>query len=184
MDEFSYYTTGLVDGEGSFSVSVQKDPTHRLGYRLKPSFSLGLHKEDLRILNEIRDNLDCGTIYFNKKMVQLKVEDIESLVGKVIPFFEKYPLRAKKKEDFEIFKKVVLMMSRKEHLKNVHAFLDILRLRSQMNMVGRSRRIVSRGDQIRAEVAQKVEHWTENAKKANSESKSRRGKHTQDKTSS
>ena len=162
MDDFSYYTTGLVDGEGSFSVSVQKDPTHRLGYRLKPSFSLGLHKEDLRILNEIRDNLDCGTIYFNKKMVQLKVEDIESLMGKVIPFFEKYPLRAKKKEDFEIFKKVVLMMSRKEHLKNVHAFLDILRLRSQMNMVGRSRRIASRGDQIRAEVAQKVEHWTEN----------------------
>ena len=162
MDDFSFYITGLVDGEGSFSISIQKDPTHRLGYRLKPSFSLGLHKEDLRILNEIRDNLDCGTIYFNKKMVQLKVEDIDSLVDKVIPFFEKYPLRAKKKEDFEIFKKVVLMMSRKEHVNNVHGFLKILKLRSQMNMVGRSRRMVTRGAQIRAEVAQKVEHWTEN----------------------
>ena len=162
MDNFRFYITGLVDGEGSFSVSIQKDPTHRLGYRLKPSFSLGLHKEDLPILNEIRKNLNCGTIYFNKNMAQLKVEDIESLVSKVIPFFEKYPLRAKKKDDFEIFKKVVLIMSRKEHVKNVHGFLKILKLRSQMNKVGRSRRMLGRANQIKAEVAQKVEHWTEN----------------------
>ena len=158
MDGFNYYITGLVDGEGSFSVSIQKDPTHRIGYRLKPSFSLGLHKEDLPILNEIRQTLNCGTISFNKNMVQLKVEDIGSLVDKVIPFFEKYPLRAKKKYDFEIFKKIVSMMSGKEHVKSVRGFLKILKMRSRMNMIGRNRRV----NQIRAEVAQKVEHWTEN----------------------
>jgi len=72
MDKLNYYITGLVDGEGSFSISVQKDTTHRVGYRLKPSFSLGLHKEDLSILKRIRQNLECGTISFNKNMAQLK----------------------------------------------------------------------------------------------------------------
>lgn len=162
MDKLNYYITGLVDGEGSFSISVQKDTTHRVGYRLKPSFSLGLHKEDLSILKRIRQNFECGTISFNKNMAQLKVEAIESLVSKVIPFFEKYPLRAKKRNDFEIFKRVVLMMSKKKHLNDFNSFLEILKMRSQMNVVGRNRRITSRINQINAEVAQKVEHWTEN----------------------
>lgn len=161
MDKLNYYISGLIDGEGSFSISVQKDTTHRVGYRLKPSFSLGLYKEDLSILKIIRQNLKCGTISFNKNMAQLKVEAI-SLVSKVILFFEKYPLRAKKRNDFEIFKRVVLMMSKKKHVNDFNSFLEILKMRSQMNVVGRNGRITSRINQIKAEVAQSVEHWTEN----------------------
>ena len=154
MSDFNYYITGLVDGEGSFSISVEKDPTHRIGYRLKPSFSIGLHKENLSILEQVHKVFGCGAIQFNKNIAQFKVEDIKSLKERVLPFFEKYPLRAKKKDDFEIFKKVVLMMERKEHIGNVSVFLKILKMRSRMNAVGRNRRITDRVDKIIAEVAQ------------------------------
>lgn len=41
---------------------------------------------------------------------------MQELDGIVVPFFERYKLRTEKQKDFLIFKKVVRMMKKKEHL--------------------------------------------------------------------
>jgi hypothetical protein len=37
-------------------------------------------------------------------------------VTKVIPHFDKYPLKTKKYSDYSLFKEVVMIMQREEHL--------------------------------------------------------------------
>ncbi|KAK4638700.1 hypothetical protein QC761_0114320 (mitochondrion) [Podospora bellae-mahoneyi] len=37
--------SGLIDGEGSFSIILVKNSTRKLGWRIEPKFQLGLHKK-------------------------------------------------------------------------------------------------------------------------------------------
>lgn len=53
------FVTGFADAEGSFSVSISKDPVHKLGWRVKLAFEIGLHKKDTALLKLIQN-------YFNK----------------------------------------------------------------------------------------------------------------------
>ena len=67
------------------------------------------------------------------------VRDRKDLLTKIIPFFEKYPLRTAKREDFEIFRKVVQMIERKQHF-DLEGFQIIVALAFSMNANGRYRR--------------------------------------------
>jgi hypothetical protein len=136
---FCHYICGLVDGEGSFSISIQSDKTHKNGYRLKPAFSIGLHKDDKDILLEIMNFFGCGKLRPIYDILKYEVADIDSLTEKIIPFFKTYQLRAKKKTDFEIFEAICHLIKNKIHLTN-EGFKNILTLRSKMNIVGQRRR--------------------------------------------
>jgi hypothetical protein len=50
----SYYITGFADGESSFIVSVNPNSGIKTGYRVKATFSIGLHKKDLHLLRLIQ----------------------------------------------------------------------------------------------------------------------------------
>ena len=45
-----------------------------------------------------------------------RVNNTEHLMGKILPFFEKYPLLTEKRRDFLFFRKFVMRLSNKEHL--------------------------------------------------------------------
>lgn len=49
--------------------------------------------------------LRCGKISFTRihDTARYNVQNIKDIVEKVIPFFKKYPLRAKKRQDFELW---------------------------------------------------------------------------------
>ena len=42
-----------VDGEGCFSINIIKDCKRNTGYQVQPSFSIGLHKKDKPLLQQI-----------------------------------------------------------------------------------------------------------------------------------
>lgn len=138
-DCFKYYICGLVDGEGSFNVSLQKDLTHKNGFRLKPVFSIGLHRENKLLLQHIQEVFQCGILRRVRSMIVYEVTNLCSFLDKVIPFFEKYELRAKKKSDFELFKEICFLMRDKFHL-SPKGYLKVLRIRSKMNRVGKRRK--------------------------------------------
>jgi len=50
----------------------------------------------------------------------------------IIPHFEKYPLITKKHADYLLFREVVLMISRKEHLTDI-GIQTIINIRATMN---------------------------------------------------
>jgi len=54
-------------------------------------------------------------------------------VSKIIPHFYNYPLITKKRGDYLLFKKVILMMQQKEHLTK-EGIENILNIRATMNL--------------------------------------------------
>src|SRR3990172_2047590 len=103
-----YYLVGLVDGEGCFSVTFNKHKdNHLLEVRL--IFEIELREDDKEILERVKETLRCGNIYHLeyakyslwKPHCKYKVSNIKDITEKVIPFFKKFPLQAKKKYSFD-----------------------------------------------------------------------------------
>src|SRR5947209_3140478 len=55
-------TTNFVDGEGSFTISVNPHSRYSTGYRVKATFSIGLHERDLPLLQLIKEFFGVGSI--------------------------------------------------------------------------------------------------------------------------
>lgn len=134
------YVVGFVDGEGSFSVPISVHRTLRRRAEVRPTFEIELREDDLPILRRIHAALGCGRLYHLKyhryakwrPHVKLKVTRLAELQDVLIPFFERHPLLAKKRKSFEIFKRIVRMVARKEHLAAT-GFSTITQLRKRMN---------------------------------------------------
>lgn len=133
-----YYLAGFVDGEGSFCVSMNKHKTTKYKVDIRPEFEIELRADDAEILHRIQQTLNCGNIYLLEyerydwlPHVKFRVGKIRDLHELVVPFFEKYPLQAKKREVFNIFKIIVAMVYRKEHL-SYEGIKRILKLREKM----------------------------------------------------
>jgi LAGLIDADG endonuclease len=112
------YIAGYVDGEGSFSVSVQRNQTCRVGFQLVPEFHVSQNGDRAQVLELIRDRLGCGYIKPNSKhdrALVLVVRRRRSLLESVIPFFERVPLLSSKQADFEKFAYVVREMADGRH---------------------------------------------------------------------
>lgn len=133
------YIAGFIDGEGCFVIVVSKHKTKKLKRDGRVSFQIELRDDDQEILEHIQETLGCGRLYQLsyerygwKPHVKYMVSAIQDLHDKVIPFLEKYPLRAKKRHSFKLFRKAVDIVYRKEHLteKGIQALLDI---RQKMN---------------------------------------------------
>lgn len=132
------YLVGFVDGEGSFCVSMNKHKTTKYKVDIRPEFEIELREDDAEIIHRIQVTLNCGNIYRLEyerydwqPHIKFRVGKISELHDIVVPFFEKYPLQAKKREIFNIFKIIVGMVYRKEHL-TYAGIRRILKLREKM----------------------------------------------------
>jgi len=135
------YIAGYVDGEGSFSVSVQRNPTCRVGFQLVPEFHVSQNGERAEVLELIRDRFDCGYIKRNSKTDRALVYVVRqrrALLTTVIPFFERVPLLSSKQVDFDKFASVVREMSAGRHLTPA-GFDSLLAVALSMNGRGRFR---------------------------------------------
>ena len=133
------WISGFTDGEGSFVISVIKNPTTRFGKQIFPEFVITQGAKSLSALEAIRNFFDCGSIVLNKRydnhnedIYRYCVRSISELQEIVIPFFEEFPLKTYKQNDFILFKQILEMMSEKQHLQ-LGGWNRILELASQTN---------------------------------------------------
>jgi len=112
------YITGYVDGEGSFSVSVQRNTSCRVGFQLVPEFHVSQNGDRAQVLEILRQRLGCGYIKPNSKhdrALVLVVRNRKDLLERVIPFFERCPLLSAKHAEFERFARIVRNMALGSH---------------------------------------------------------------------
>ena len=117
-----HYVVGFVDGEGCFSITLNKNDNRLPEARL--IFEIELREDDLPILERIKETLGCGNIYHLeyaryakwRPHYKYKVSNFRDISEKVIPFFKRYPLQAKKSESFDKFCQAAEIIGRKEHL--------------------------------------------------------------------
>ena len=135
----SYWIVGFVDGEGCFSVSCNRNKTAKFNYQLFPEFVITQSEKSVGVLKNIQKFFGCGKIFINHRIDNHReliyrycVRSINELVNKIIPFFNQYPLKTAKRNDFNIFCQIVSLMAEKKHLQ-ADVFQSILKLKSQMN---------------------------------------------------
>ena len=127
------WITGFTDAEGSFGLKIFKSEGYKFGWRYQPFFQIKLNHRDLEILRRIQAYFGgAGKISFEKNSAKYTVTTVNELMLVVIPFFEKYPLLTQKFADFELFRKIILIMFDKGHLTE-QGFLNILNLRYNLN---------------------------------------------------
>ena len=116
------YLAGYVDGEGSFHVAIQRNPSTRFGWQLVPEFHVSQNPERASILELLRARLGCGRIRPNARAggrdrsLVYVVRNRNDLLTKVIPFFRAHPILSEKRLEFETFAVIVTAMENREHL--------------------------------------------------------------------
>ena len=127
--------SGLIDGEGSFSIILVKDLTRKLGWRVEPKFQLGLHRINYDVLSQLQLFLGgAGAIYLVRKgkFVNYIISSIKDL-NKLILHLEKYPLLTKKSVDLFLFKQIIDLMNNKAHL-TLEGLNQIVNIKASMNL--------------------------------------------------
>jgi len=127
------WLVGFSEAEACFLVVISKSPKNKFGKRVMLRFTITQHARDVELLKNIITFLDCGVIQSNldstKKVAVSKFSDITE---KIIPFFDKYPLKGTKAKDYSDFKKVANLIENKIHL--TQSGLDeIARIKARMN---------------------------------------------------
>lgn len=109
------YVSGLVDGEGSFGASV-KYREDRDRWNFSPRFTLGLRIDDKPILEWLKKYFGCGGIDDDWQAASprslFRICGLYDIMSRVLPHFDAFPLRAKKKADYMTWQRMVLLQAR------------------------------------------------------------------------
>lgn len=129
-----YFVTGFADGESCFTINIYRDKLQKQGFRVKACFVIGLHEKDRLLLESIQASFGgVGNITkLGKDTIQYRVTSIKDLKV-IVDHFDKFPLITQKRADFELFKQVIDLMNRKEHLTK-EGLQQIINLRASMNL--------------------------------------------------
>ncbi len=105
-----------------------------LGMSVQPVFSITLHKKDIDLLHKIKASFgNIGSIYQWSRFAIFKVQGIKEISENIIPHFDKYPLITQKKADCLLFREIVIMMLRKEHLSK-QGLQSIINIKASLNL--------------------------------------------------
>lgn len=112
---FIHWLVGFTDAEGNFSISLKglKNNTYN---SLNLIYQIGLHIDDLQVLEYIKDKLNCGSISKSGDRCNYFVNDQKSLINVILPLFNYMELKSSKYFQYLIFEKAVNMLINKEHL--------------------------------------------------------------------
>ncbi len=100
-----------------------------------PVFTITLHTRDTALLEKIQSFFGgIGKITIREKdnSAYYTVKSVNDIVNVIIPHFDKYPLLTQKQADFELFKKTVMIMHNKQHLK-IEGLNELIALKASLN---------------------------------------------------
>jgi len=145
QERLDAYLAGFVDGEGSFHVAIQRNPSTRLRLQLVPEFHVSQNPERRQVLDLLQQRFGCGRIVENHRgstdtSLVYVVRKRQDLLHRILPFFESQPLLSSKQDDFLLFAHIVRAMSEGQHLLD-SGFVALVDIAISMNGGGRYRRV-------------------------------------------
>ena len=129
-----WFLTGFADAESCFTLSIYRDDTKTMGWRVQVIFTIELHEKDISLLEMIKNTFGGAGKIYSPRMgsKQYRVTSIKELQV-IINHFDKYPLITKKRTDYELFKVAISLIDNKEHL--ISEGLDkLVSIRAAMNL--------------------------------------------------
>lgn len=129
------WIAGLASGDGCFHISVRNSSTTTLGKSVVLKFHIVQHSRDLELMERLISTLGCGRmeLLLKQSAVYFVVVKYQDIIEKIIPLFDKYPIKGVKALDYSDLKKIVNIMLNKEHL-TAEGLLKIQSIKSHMNL--------------------------------------------------
>jgi len=128
-EHFKSWLSGFIDGEGCFACVISYKRIKDKEYlHFNPMFVISLRSDDVEAIEKIQQYLG-GKISFVQidkenqgDQVRLSIQGCYNC-QKVINHIDKYPLIAKKRNDYIIWKKIIRLLKAKEHLKGNRQYI-------------------------------------------------------------
>jgi LAGLIDADG DNA endonuclease family protein len=106
---------------------------------VQPAFAVVQGARSVHVLHELKRFFGCGRVVLNRRhddhredLYRYEVRAIGDLRSQIVVFFEAYPLRTAKRDEFVRFSTIIRMMSRGDHL-TVAGLTLIARIVERMN---------------------------------------------------
>ena len=147
-EAFKHFIAGFVSGEGSFFVSLQQNTAYKTNTQVVCGFSIKVRADDRELIDLIWQAFDfAGNVHEihaaryqydydvgirRNDAVMYIVRKRSDLVDRIIPFFDTYPVRGRKRENYELWKQVVDLMEQGAHL-TPEGLGEIVEIKVRMN---------------------------------------------------
>jgi hypothetical protein len=120
----------------------------KTGLEVRPSFSLSLNEKDLELLRDLQTFFGCGWIRESKadRTFKFEARAVGDLLDRIIPHFERNPLRGCKAKSFAAFADVCRMIEQGDHLRR-DGLRQIIDVAYEMNL---GKRRITKDDLLRA----------------------------------
>ena len=112
------WIAGLASGDGCFYISIRNSSRTKSGKSVVLKFQIVQHSRDIELMKMLISTLGCGRIELKLKQtaVYFVVTNFQDIYEKIIPLFDKYPIKGVKALDYSDFKKIANLVQDEEHL--------------------------------------------------------------------
>lgn len=128
--QFIEWFTGFTDAEGNFNIKLTDLKENTFKY-VQFTFQIGLHEDDVHVLEYIMNTLKCGHISRSNNKVNYFVNDLYSLLYVIIPIFNYVNLNSYKYHHYNLFVKAVELKKDNKNLSDINK-LEIMKLQKEM----------------------------------------------------
>jgi hypothetical protein len=139
------WVIGFVDGEGCFSIGFVRQrggrgrSGYKTGYQVAHEFAVTQGESSLRALRGLQEFFGVGILVPNRRsddhrehLYRYVVRRRADLRERIIPFFQRHPLRTAKQENFEKFARCVSLISEGRH-RTADGLIEIAEITETMN---------------------------------------------------
>jgi hypothetical protein len=137
-----WFLAGVVEGEGSWCLSIKKHPTHTLGFYVQPEFFVYQHRRRRELLEMVQEVLECGRIWpkpGNPDVLVFAVNSRKNISAHVLPFMRQYMLFSSRRSDMELFEDAMYLFERGLH-RQPAGLATVVEIAYAMNHEGKQRR--------------------------------------------
>jgi LAGLIDADG endonuclease len=128
--------SGFALGEGSFMLVCRRRGSSARGFRISAAFNVS--QQDRVPLDLFRETLGCGTMrQAGNGGWYWEVNRLPDLAGRIVSFFDRFPIVGAKAEDFRLWRSAVTLLTAGNL--NDADYEAVLALRERMNRGGKRR---------------------------------------------
>jgi hypothetical protein len=136
-----WFLAGVVEGEGSWCISVKRHPAARFGYYVQPEFFIYQHRVRRELLEMAQGIFGCGRIWpksGNPDVLVFGITSRPKISTHVLPFMREYMRFSCRRADIDLFAEAMSIFESGLH-REVGGLAAIVEIAYEMNMNGKQR---------------------------------------------
>jgi hypothetical protein len=137
-----WFLAGVIEGEGSWCVSIKRHATARFGYYVQPEFFIYQHRARRELLEMAQEIFQCGRIWpkpGNPDVLVFAIQSRPSIFAHVLPFVAQYMQFSCRRHDIDLFTEAMSLFKLGRH-QDAAGLAAIVEIGYEMNMNGKQRK--------------------------------------------